>query len=1160
MSARRQASTTSLTQYARAASPVGQGGTPDFCNSFWGFRDQGFDVLSRRMRGAIHTVEELRNFWKERAAIEEDYAKRMSKLSKFVLGKDEVGDLRRSLDSVRDETDKQATFHLTLAQQIRTELETPCAEFQSKQMHHKKTYLASIEKQCKAKQLQEQHVDKAREKYEQDCMKINSYTAQSSLVQGRDLEKINLKLERAKQSVQANEREFANFTRAFESTVQKWEQDWKAFCDGCQDLEEARMDFMKDNMWAYANLVSTVCVHDDESCERVRTSLEQMETEREIESFVSVYGTGSQIPDPPAFVNHQSPDATPSSAAQPTFRYANFARSSARDVPIQLHRNSTYIPPPTHEEELINTAGRGAGGGGAPRRGEAYTDSNNLARQPIQRNSVYGTSQQQQQQPHVNGTGHSPSSSQNHPNQNQISDMPGPSTSPGALGSSAPLQHRPTNAASSSSQSQPSYRPSPAAHDSQGEPIDPTAKTYIKVGNHAYEVDPLKDPQGNPGLSGSGSGATTRASVGSSVATKQNGVDPLQKQLEELQSGLFVSGNGRRNTIYRGQAQSAAGAGSSGENAAAGPSRHRNDSLSVGGALSRSPPTNSPSPAASGGGSQPPRDYRNSADLVVGPPPVANSRPASPNPPTANFMIPKNSNGPSGTEVVTDVLADYHQRLPGERNGRRASLMSQQMQSPTSANVGSGDGGGYGHGHSLSVGSQQGQGLIRAPSIGHAGIGAHGGQSRGNSPQPPPSRGPSPGPGEIVNAGNIPRSSPQPSPQQQPQQPQHRPPPQHPSQQQRRNSSYITPPSAGTPVRTTSPNTVGIALDPSGRVSHDEMAQRYQMQRGPTPQGHHQAYGGIQQPPQPQPQQQQQRRSSWLAGTPAGAPPPSMAPPVQPAYSPVPPPPPPPPPQIANMYQVPPPPTQQPQQGYMTPAPGQHGMYNQYSQQQQPAGFQHPPPQSQPHSAYAVMNNALVNRQQRANSVGGNGYNGGSVPSSQSSSSLAVRTEGYGASSPGPGAVVHVGRSPSPQPPVHPMPPQIQQIHQMPQQVQQIPMTHQHQHQQQLPVSAFQAVQQQMQGQGQQGQITQGRYSAPPQQPQQQQIGQTTEDGTPILFYVKALYDYQATIEEEFDFQTEDIIAVTATPDDGWWSGELLDEARRQRGRHIFPSNFVCLF
>jgi SH3 domain len=59
---------------------------------------------------------------------------------------------------------------------------------------------------------------------------------------------------------------------------------------------------------------------------------------------------------------------------------------------------------------------------------------------------------------------------------------------------------------------------------------------------------------------------------------------------------------------------------------------------------------------------------------------------------------------------------------------------------------------------------------------------------------------------------------------------------------------------------------------------------------------------------------------------------------------------------------------------------------------------------------------------------------------------------------------------------------------------------------------------------------------------------------------VRALYDYTATIPEEFDFQANDIIAVTATPEDGWWSGELLDENRRVPGRHIFPSNFVHLF
>jgi len=63
-----------------------------------------------------------------------------------------------------------------------------------------------------------------------------------------------------------------------------------------------------------------------------------------------------------------------------------------------------------------------------------------------------------------------------------------------------------------------------------------------------------------------------------------------------------------------------------------------------------------------------------------------------------------------------------------------------------------------------------------------------------------------------------------------------------------------------------------------------------------------------------------------------------------------------------------------------------------------------------------------------------------------------------------------------------------------------------------------------------------------------------------LVMVVRALYDYTATIPEEFDFQANDIIAVTATPEDGWWSGELLDENRRVNGRHIFPSNFVHLF
>ncbi|EDR08783.1 uncharacterized protein LACBIDRAFT_296194 [Laccaria bicolor S238N-H82] len=101
----------------------------DFCNTFLGLGNGVVDVHFAPMQGAARTVEELKNFWKERAAIEEDYAKRLTKLSKMVLGRGEIGELRNSLNAIKVETERQSGIHLNLAQQIRSDLESPAAVF-----------------------------------------------------------------------------------------------------------------------------------------------------------------------------------------------------------------------------------------------------------------------------------------------------------------------------------------------------------------------------------------------------------------------------------------------------------------------------------------------------------------------------------------------------------------------------------------------------------------------------------------------------------------------------------------------------------------------------------------------------------------------------------------------------------------------------------------------------------------------------------------------------------------------------------------------------------------------------------------------------------------------------------------------------------------------
>lgn len=96
------------------------------------------------------------------AAIEEDYARRLAKLAKMPVGRDEVGDLAASLRSVQTETASQAAYHLQLSGEIHQTVEQPTAELGNRLAGLKKGLQASVEKSYRNKGLQEGHVAKVR--------------------------------------------------------------------------------------------------------------------------------------------------------------------------------------------------------------------------------------------------------------------------------------------------------------------------------------------------------------------------------------------------------------------------------------------------------------------------------------------------------------------------------------------------------------------------------------------------------------------------------------------------------------------------------------------------------------------------------------------------------------------------------------------------------------------------------------------------------------------------------------------------------------------------------------------------------------------------------------------------------------------------------------
>ena len=166
-----------------------------------------------------------------RAAIEDDYARKLLNLSRKPLGSSETGTLKLSLDVVRAETETMAKAHQSIAHQMKTELEEPLAAFAGGLKERRKIVQNGIEKLLKMKMQQTASVNKTRDRYEQDCLKIKGFLAQAHMVMGHEERKNKAKLEKTQAQLSTTSNEYEAAVNILVETTGRWNRDWKAACD-----------------------------------------------------------------------------------------------------------------------------------------------------------------------------------------------------------------------------------------------------------------------------------------------------------------------------------------------------------------------------------------------------------------------------------------------------------------------------------------------------------------------------------------------------------------------------------------------------------------------------------------------------------------------------------------------------------------------------------------------------------------------------------------------------------------------------------------------------------------------------------------------------------------------------------------------------------------
>ena len=231
------------------------------------------------------------------------------------------------------------------------------------------------------------------------------------MVMGQEERKNKAKLEKTQISLATSNAEYEHAVKALEDTTARWNREWKHAADKFQDLEEERLDFTKSSLWAFANIASTVCVSDDASCEKIRLSLEKLEVEKDIVTFIRERGTGQEIPDPPKYINFCRGDVDSQSEASvddESYSVAQFPRSINPAFRSSSPQPSTYESHHDPNSTLARDLGHLENAPLTPQSREAtVTPQKAIATMPDSQRSRHGASRSYQA-PRVNNIDYDP--------------------------------------------------------------------------------------------------------------------------------------------------------------------------------------------------------------------------------------------------------------------------------------------------------------------------------------------------------------------------------------------------------------------------------------------------------------------------------------------------------------------------------------------------------------------------------------------------------------------------------------------------------------------------------------------------------------------------------------------------------------------------------
>ncbi|KAI8148676.1 hypothetical protein BJV82DRAFT_272327 [Fennellomyces sp. T-0311] len=254
--------------------------TPRMSDHFWANDNTALNHILDRLMKSKRTCETILKMFEKRAHIEQDYGEQLLKLSQIRLSECEESSstFSETLQSIPTATEAAARAHIDLAQQIHHLLEAPLSAFIREQKAVRKSTMSEIDKIQNLRYMHLDNVKRARHAYLTECNNLKNHAADRPAD-----ELMQMKQKTATVGI-------------LESVTKNWIEQWKESCNIFQELEEKRLSYLSGTLLAYANMISNVYTLDDQSCDRIRSALDNLDIVADINGFIQSKGTGTTVP------------------------------------------------------------------------------------------------------------------------------------------------------------------------------------------------------------------------------------------------------------------------------------------------------------------------------------------------------------------------------------------------------------------------------------------------------------------------------------------------------------------------------------------------------------------------------------------------------------------------------------------------------------------------------------------------------------------------------------------------------------------------------------------------------------------------------------------------------------------------------------------------